>query len=164
MGATNMLRTGGRKAGVVTLILDVLKGVLAATLGLYADREFGGGGVMVYVGMMMSIVGHCFPAVLKFRGGKGVATYLGGLILLPQLFLIAVATWLLMAFVFRYSSLAALTSVIVVALYSYRGEGLEGGIFLSMMAILIVVRHCGNVLRLLRGEEDKISLGRKRGN
>lgn len=152
IGATNVLRTGNKKAAALTLLFDALKGaivVLAARLFASEDAA--------QIGALMAFVGHCFPVWLQFKGGKGVATYLGilGALAWPM-GLVACGLWLIMAAVFRYSSLAALIVagwMPVVAVFSGRGEIV---ILCLVLCILIYIRHWGNIARLRQGTETKI--------
>ena len=155
IGATNVLRAGGKGVAALTLILDAAKGtaavLLAARFGETAALTAGLG----------AFVGHVFPVWLRFKGGKGVATYLGVLIGLywPAALLFA-ATWLAVAYVTRYSSLAALTAVAAsVLMLAAMGEWRLGALFLLLGGVLYV-RHAENVGRLARGEETRI--GEKR--
>ena len=155
IGATNVLRAGGKGVAALTLILDAAKGtaavLLAARFGEAAALAAGLG----------AFLGHVFPVWLRFKGGKGVATYLGVLIGLywPAALLFA-ATWLAVAYVTRYSSLAALTAVAAsVLMLAAMGEWRLGALFLLLGGVLYV-RHAENVGRLARGEETRI--GEKR--
>jgi glycerol-3-phosphate acyltransferase PlsY len=155
IGATNVLRAGGKGVAALTLILDAAKGtaavLLAARLGETAALAAGLG----------AFLGHVFPVWLRFKGGKGVATYLGVLIGLywPAALLFA-ATWLAVAYVTRYSSLAALTAVVAsVLMLAAMGEWRLAALFL-LLGGLLYVRHAENIGRLARGEETRI--GEKR--
>jgi acyl phosphate:glycerol-3-phosphate acyltransferase len=155
IGATNVLRAGSRGVAALTLILDAAKGtaavLLAARLGETAALAAGAG----------AFLGHVFPVWLRFKGGKGVATYLGVLIGLywPAALLFA-ATWLAVAYVTRYSSLAALTAVAAsVLMLAAMGEWRLAALFLLLGGVLYV-RHTENIGRLARGEETRI--GEKR--
>ncbi|EBA12088.1 glycerol-3-phosphate 1-O-acyltransferase PlsY [Roseobacter sp. CCS2] len=152
IGATNVLRTGNKKAAALTLLFDAAKGaivVLAARILAAEDAA--------QIGALMAFIGHCFPIWLKFKGGKGVATYFGILLAVNwQIGLIACAIWLVVAAVSRYSSLAALVTAgwtpLIIGFIS-TGEMF----FLSAaLCFLIYVRHWGNIMRLRKGEETKI--------
>jgi glycerol-3-phosphate acyltransferase PlsY len=151
IGATNVLRAGSKKIAALTLMLDAAKGTAAVLLGAvwseYAALAAGLG----------AFLGHLFPVWLNFRGGKGVATYLGILLGLswPAAASFAV-TWLLVACVTRYSSLAALaaSAVSVVALAVMAQWPLAA--LSLLLAALLFIRHAGNIRRLLRGEEARI--------
>lgn len=152
IGATNVLRTGNKKAAALTLLFDAGKGAVIVLIA----RKFATEDAAQLAGLA-AILGHCFPVWLKFKGGKGVATYFGLMIALsPVVGLAAGAIWLVVAAISRYSSLAALMAAgwapIVVALTT------DGQIFAlaSVLAVLIYVRHAANIGRLRRGEESKI--------
>jgi len=151
IGATNVLRAGGKGLAALTLILDAAKGTAAV---LIASRWGEGAGLLAALG---AFLGHLFPVWLGFRGGKGVATYLGVLLGLywPAAAVFA-ATWLLVAFLTRYSSLAALAasgaSVLALALI---GEWRLAALFL-LLAVLLYMRHAANIGRLAKGEEARI--------
>jgi glycerol-3-phosphate acyltransferase PlsY len=158
IGATNVLRTGNKKLAGLTLLLDAGKGIVAV---LVAARW---GADMTAVAALMVIIGHLFPVWLRFKGGKGVATAGGVLIayVWPAA-LCAVATWLAIAVVTRYSSLAALTAAILTPVYTWfltGGDG-ERTIVTIVVALLVIWRHAANIGRLLHGEEGKISLRKK---
>lgn len=152
IGATNVLRTGNRKAAALTLLLDAGKGavVVLAARQLAAEDA-------AQLGALMAFLGHCFPVWLRFKGGKGVATYFGILLAVSwQIGLIAGVIWLLVAAVSRYSSLAALVTagwIPLVVGFLTLGEMF----FLSAaLCLLIYVRHWGNIQRLRKGTETKI--------
>lgn len=151
-GATNVLRIGGKKAAIITLLGDSLKAVLpilvAKLLGL---TPFALGLIAV-----AAFVGHLFPVFFGFKGGKGVATAAGATLALDwQIGLCLLAVWLIMAFVFRYSSLAALTAAIASPLLAL---WLNTEYFWPclVMSLLLIWRHQSNIQKLLAGQEDKI--------
>jgi acyl phosphate:glycerol-3-phosphate acyltransferase len=157
IGATNVLRTGSKTLAAATLICDMLKGFFPV---LIAWRFGAGAATAAAVG---AIIGHIFPVWLRFKGGKGVAT--AGGVLLAYAWPIAVAAilaWIAMALVFRYSSLAAVTAAIAAALYAWIAPtaGVEP-LAILLIALLVIWRHRSNLTRLMRGEEDKIALGKK---
>jgi glycerol-3-phosphate acyltransferase PlsY len=156
IGATNVLRTGSKGLAVLTLLLDGGKGAVAVLLG----AEFGPD--MAAVAAAFAFLGHLFPIWLRFRGGKGVATA-GGILLAyawPAA-LAAIATWLVIAALTRYSSLAALIGAGLAPVYTWfftrEFQQTEVALFL---ALLILLRHHANIRRLIRGEESKIKLGK----
>ncbi len=157
IGATNVLRTGRKDLALATLLLDGGKGTAAALLGLY----FGGPDIML-AAAFGAFIGHLFPVWLKFNGGKGVATFLGVTLgLYWPLGLLCCATWLLMAAVFRYSSLSALVAAALSPLYAWLiapdtlpAAGMAA--LCAIMALLVFIRHHQNIRRLLKGEEPKI--------
>jgi len=151
IGATNVLRTGNKGLAAATLLLDALKGTAAVLIAGHIAPE-----TAVWAGLG-AFLGHLFPAWLGFKGGKGVATYLGVLIGLAwQVALIFAVVWLAMAFLFRYSSLAALTAAIVVpiALYLISTPQIAG--LFVVMSIIVFIKHRENISRLLAGSEGKI--------
>ncbi|MFI5025074.1 MAG: glycerol-3-phosphate 1-O-acyltransferase PlsY [Alphaproteobacteria bacterium] len=151
IGATNVLRTGNRALAALTLLLDGGKGAAAVLLGARFGPDTA---VLAGAG---AIVGHLFPLWLGFKGGKGVATGLG--VLLAAAFpagLAACATWLAVAFLFRYSSLAALASFALSPLYGWLLGDPQIAQLAAFVAVLVFIRHLGNIRRLLKGEEPKI--------
>src|SRR5574341_2596385 len=163
-GATNVLRTGRKGAAVLTLLGDAFKGWLAVFV---AQRLAAGGAVDIAVSAAAVAVtfGHMFPVLLRFRGGKGVSTATGVLLALdPWLAAGAVATWLIIAFFFRYSSLAALVAAAFAPFFAFflHGMGrfaLEGAIGVTLMALLIAWRHQENIRNLIAGTEGRIGGG-----
>ena len=159
IGATNVLRSGNRIAALLTLAGDAGKGwaavLIARALGASED-------ILALVGLA-AFVGHVFPAWLRFNGGKGVATAAGVLIAIDwRVGLAVIAVWLTLAVATRYSSLAAIVAALVApaAVWYLRGAGSMLFAVIAMSAILIW-RHQANILKLARGEESRISLGRK---
>ena len=165
-GATNVLRSGNKGAAVITLLLDAAKGWLPVVLVKWYGARYGlGEGTMALVGLA-AFVGHLYPVFFKFVGGKGVATACGVLLgVNPVLGLAAGATWLIMAYFFRYSSLASLTAAVFAPVYYIFGDGVawylnKGVVFsLSIMSLLLIYRHIENIGRLLKGTESR--LGKK---
>lgn len=157
IGATNVLRTGSKSAALATLLLDAGKGGIAV---LVARALIGPDAAQV--AGLAAFIGHIFPIWLGFKGGKGVATYLGTLLALTFLGgLTACATWLVFALVFRISSLSALAAAALVPVWLTL-LGMPQFIALSvLLGALIWMRHAGNIRRMLNGTEKKIQL-RKR--
>jgi len=152
IGATNVLRTGNKKLAAATLLLDALKATAAAVI---ADRVFGGDAGLI--GGFAAFIGHLFPVWLGFKGGKGVATYIGMLLgVAPLMALIFAIVWLSVAFIARYSSLSALvaTLVIPVALWILGVE--EAALVTAVMTVITYWRHKQNIERLIAGTESKI--------
>lgn len=152
IGATNVLRTGNKKAALATLLLDGGKGAVAALVA----RAVVGEDAAQLAGLG-AFVGHLFPVWLNFRGGKGVATFIGVVLALSwQIGLMVCATWLLIAVVTRYSSLAALISAALSPLWVlFTGQG-QVFFLLIIMTALIYYRHWPNIARLNSGTEPKI--------
>jgi glycerol-3-phosphate acyltransferase PlsY len=151
IGATNVLRTGNKGLAAATLVLDALKGTAAVLLARLYGPELG-----LWAGFG-AFLGHLFPVWLGFRGGKGVATYLGVLIgLMWQVALIFAAAWLLVALIFRYSSAAALAAAIVVPVVLwFRAPIPLAGLF-AAMSVILFIKHRANIARLLAGTESRI--------
>lgn len=151
IGATNVLRTGNKGLAAATLILDILKG--AAAVWLVARFGFE---LKIFAGLG-AFTGHIFPVWLAFKGGKGVATFLGVLLGVSwKLALLFAVVWLAVAFVFRFSSLAALTAALVVAAaITLRAPPLLGMVF-GLMTLVVFIKHRVNVERLAAGTESKI--------
>ena len=152
IGATNVLRTGNRGAAAATLICDGLKGYIAVVAGF----NLGGQSFGVFAGLG-AFIGHLYPIWLGFKGGKGVATYIGIVLALAwPVGLLICASWLGIAQAFRYSSLAALVSTALTPLYFlFLGTTLFALLTL-MMVLLIYVKHRENIVRLLQGQEPRI--------
>ena len=152
IGATNVLRTGRKGLAAATLAGDMLKGTVAVVVGLYYSES------LAIAAALGAFLGHLFPVWLKFRGGKGVATYIGLLLGFGAwLALLAFcALWLAVAAVTRYSSLAALlASAVTPAVLWWMGEGGRAALFLAL-TILLWIMHRANIARLLGGTESKI--------
>ena len=154
IGATNVLRTGSKNLALATLICDMLKGFFPV---LIAWRFGADAATAAAVG---ATLGHIFPVWLGFKGGKGVATA-GGVLLAYAwpLALAAALTWIVIAMLFRYSSLAAVTAAIVTSVYAWvaRPQGIAPLAVLAI-ALIVIWRHRTNLSRLIHGEEDKIAL------
>lgn len=152
IGATNVLRTGNKLAAFLTLVLDGGKGAAAVLIA----RAFALEDAVMLAGFA-SFLGHCFPVWLGFKGGKGVATFLGlALAVAWPVGLLMCATWLLMAVVFRYSSLSALAAAALSPVYAYFTGYQNMTVLFIALAVLIYVRHAQNISRLLAGQETKI--------
>jgi len=153
-GATNVLRTGSKKAAALTLFGDFLKGLLPVLLGMALKVE---PQVLALIAMA-AFLGHLYPLFFGFKGGKGVATALGVILGLSwQVALAALLTWLVMAKLFKISSLSALTAAVLTPLYCWLlTPQLEFIIMLSVMSLLLIWRHRSNIQKLVSGEEGKI--------
>jgi glycerol-3-phosphate acyltransferase PlsY len=155
IGATNVLRTGNKGAALATLLLDSGKGAIAVLLA----RHFGGEASAILAGGA-AFLGHCFPIWLRYKGGKGVATFLGTVIALNwPLGLIACATWALTAAITRISSLSALLAAALAPVFAWGLGRTDIAAVAAFMAVLIFIRHHANISRLLAGTEPRI--GRK---
>jgi glycerol-3-phosphate acyltransferase PlsY len=155
-GATNVLRLGNKPAAVLTLLGDVLKGVLPVLIAKYLDADTTG----IALAGLGAFLGHIFPVFFGFAGGKGVATSLGIFLALnPLIASLQFVLWTLMALVFRYSSLAALVAALVTPVllaWQMNDPVLTG--FGIILAALLVFRHRANLVRLCRGTESRIKL------
>ena len=157
-GATNVLRSGNRRAALATLALDALKGYVAVVLAIVAQPAFGYGAGTVALAGLAAFVGHLWPVFFRFAGGKGVATAAGVLLgLNPLLGAAALLTWLAVAVFTRYSSLAALVTAVAAPVYQalFFGNGPFTAAVAAMGALLIW-RHAGNIRKLLAGTESRI--------
>jgi len=157
-GATNVLRSGKKAAAVLTLLGDAAKGWLAVFLAIKFAPHDGDGLLMVALVALAVFLGHVFPIFLKFQGGKGVATALGVLLALSGWMGLAVlGTWLLVAVVFRYSSLSALIAAIAAPVYAMLFH-LRPELVLAtaIMSMLLIWRHKNNIQKLMMGKESKI--------
>jgi glycerol-3-phosphate acyltransferase PlsY len=157
-GATNVLRSGSKKAAIATLLLDGAKGWLPVWLVAHWGSAWGlGDGALAAAGMA-AFLGHLFPLFFGFKGGKGVATAAGVILALnPWLALATGVTWAIIAGFFRYSSLASIVAAVFAAFYSAFGWGFDER-FLAIVAIagLVVYRHRANISNLLAGKERRI--------
>jgi len=166
-GATNVLRSGSKPAAIATLVLDALKGWLPVALVHWFGRPWGlGDGTLAAVGLA-AFLGHLYPVFFRFQGGKGVATALGVLLGISGWLGLATAlTWVIIAFFFRYSSLASLVSAVFAPVYYV----LFGGVLwyteapitaaIVVMGLLLIWRHRENIVRLIAGKESR--LGKKK--
>jgi glycerol-3-phosphate acyltransferase PlsY len=157
-GATNVLRSGKKAAAALTLLGDAAKGWLAVFIAIRYSLP-GEQYLMLPAAVAIAVfVGHLYPVFLRFKGGKGVATALGVLLALNLMVgLSGLVTWLIMAFMFRYSSLAALTAAVATPIYAFL-LGLPHYWVLAsgIMSLLLILRHKKNIGKLLAGQESKI--------
>ena len=157
IGATNVLRTGHKGLALATLLLDGGKGAIAAVLALVLA-----GHDALLVAGFAAVLGHNFPIWLKFKGGKGVATTLGTLFAAAwPVGLACCGTWLVVAGLFRMSSLAALVALALAPVYAWIFAGPATALMALGLAVLGFIRHEANIRRIIRGEEPKI--GKKKG-
>lgn len=164
-GATNVLRTGNRVAALFTLLGDALKGVVAVLVVRYLAPRYGLGDITVALAGLAAFVGHLYPVFHRFQGGKGVATAAGVLLAMDLVIGGGVlATWLIIAFFFRYSSLAALVSAVFAPLWQLFVYGAsERALVIAVMSALLIWRHRANIGKLLAGTESRIG-GSRPGN
>ena len=157
-GATNVLRSGNSTAAVLTLLLDALKGFVPVLLADRFGPSFGLGEGTVALVALAAFVGHLWPVFFRFEGGKGVATAAGVLLALnPWLGLATLATWIIIAAFFRYSSLASIVAAVFAPFYQLLiwGGG-PAAVAITVMGLLLVWRHTGNIRKLLAGTESKL--------
>lgn len=158
-GATNVLRSGNKKAALFTLIGDALKGWVA----VFVAQQLGFSETVVGLVAVAVFCGHLFPVFLKFKGGKGVATAAGVLLALdPLLGLAVLGTWLFVAFVSRYSSAAAVLAAALAPVYTVLMHGGNGMVIVvGIIALALIGKHWQNIQRLLAGQESKIGSKKK---
>ena len=163
IGATNVLRTGRRELAALTLLLDAAKGFVAVLVARY----FWPGDAM-FIAAIAVFLGHCFPVWLGFKGGKGVATFIGVLFGLAwPVGLIFCAVWLLIALIRRMSSLAALTAAVTSPIFAYSAwlmgwapDGTKFAATAALLAALLIYNHRTNIGRLINGTEPRIGAGK----
>jgi acyl phosphate:glycerol-3-phosphate acyltransferase len=157
-GATNVLRSGNRKAAMLTLALDALKGYLPVVLAMAMAPVWGWGEFTIAGVALAAFAGHLWPVFFRFQGGKGVATAAGALLALnPWLGLATLLTWLVVAFFFRYSSLASLVSAAFAPFYQTLIWGPTSTVLaIAVMSLLLVWRHRLNIQKLMAGTESRI--------
>lgn len=157
IGATNVLRTGNKGLAALTLVLDALKGTAAVVIGYWIGAH---GGVAILASLLAGLaafVGHVFPAWLGFRGGKGVATYIGVLLGVDWRAALAFcAIWLLVAVLTRYSSLSALIAALVTPAGLLITGDRSTALLAALMSVLLIYKHRANIRRLAAGEEPRI--------
>lgn len=164
-GATNVLRSGSRAAAALTLLGDAAKGAVAVCLVRAYGPPFGIGEFGAALAALAAFSGHLYPVFHRFRGGKGVATFLGALLALqPVAGLAACVTWLVMALAARYSSLASMSSAMTapVAVWWLTGRP-DLAVVIAAMSLLLIVRHRANIGNLLAGKERRIGERAARG-
>ena len=153
IGTTNVLRTGKKSLAAATLLLDLLKGYLSVLITFHYFQD------LISYSALLCFVGHIFPIWLKFKGGKGVATYLGVILALSyKFFLIFGIVWLVLTFLFRFASLSSIVSTFIIFLYSYFFENNNFSLILFIFFITILYTHRENIVRLKNSSENKIKL------
>jgi glycerol-3-phosphate acyltransferase PlsY len=157
-GATNVLRSGSKAAAALTLAGDALKGAIAIWLVRAFGPAFGLGEGTAALAGLAAFIGHLYPVFFRFQGGKGVATFLGVVIVLdPWLGLIACVTWLVVAYFSRYSSLASLSSAVVATVaYAFVWRIDMTLLSVGVMTLLLILRHQKNIENLIAGKERRI--------
>jgi glycerol-3-phosphate acyltransferase PlsY len=157
-GATNVLRSGNRLAAILTLLLDAVKGVAGVLIARFLAERLGYGDGVVALAGLAAFLGHLYPVFFRFQGGKGVATAAGVLLALdPWVGLASLGTWLAIAIVTRYSSLAALVTALLAPAYVYLLHGDSHIVVaVAVMSALLIWRHRANITKLLNGTESKL--------
>ena len=152
IGTTNVLRTGNKSLAVTTLMFDLLKGYFSIFITFTYFEN------LISYSALICFIGHIFPVWLKFKGGKGVATYLGVILALSyKFFLIFGITWLVLSFLFSYASLSSIISSLIVFVYSYFFIN-NFSLMLFIFFVIIIYTHRENIVRLKNSEESKIKL------
>ena len=152
IGTTNVLRTGKKSLAIATLILDLLKGYLSIIITFTYFEN------LISYSALICFIGHIFPVWLKFKGGKGVGTYLGVVLALSyKFFLIFGISWLVLSFLFRYASLSSIISSLIIFIYSYFLSN-NFSLILFIFFVVILYSHRENIVRLKNSEESKIKL------
>ena len=152
IGTTNVLRTGNKSLAVATLVLDLLKGYFSIIITFTYFEN------LISYSALICFIGHIFPVWLKFKGGKGVATYLGVILALSyKFFLIFGISWLVLSFLFRYASLSSIVSSLIAFAYSYFFIS-NFSLILFIFVVIIIYTHRENIVRLKNSEESKIKL------
>jgi glycerol-3-phosphate acyltransferase PlsY len=157
-GATNVLRSGNKLAAILTLVGDAAKGAVAVLLAQAFAARFGFTGLVITCAGLAAFIGHLYPVFHRFQGGKGVATAAGVLLALsPALGLCTLGTWLLVAAITRYSSLAALLAAVFAPLFAWWLFGADAVIVpIAIMSGLLIWRHRQNIAKLAAGTESRI--------
>ena len=153
IGATNVLRTGNKLIAALTLIFDITKGVIPV---LFTKEYFTD---LVYLSSLAAFLGHIFPVWLKFKGGKGVATYLGILFVLSlNLSFIFCISWIIISLITKYSSLSSIMSALIIFIFAFLNNNFELTSYLFITFIIILYTHRLNIIRIKNKSEDKIKL------
>lgn len=154
IGTTNALRVAGKSVGVATMLCDIFKGALPAMLAL---NLFPDDINIVLLCAILAILGHMFPVWLKFKGGKGIATSLGAMLIIePSLATLAISVFAIIAIPFRVISVASLSSTLIVAISAFFFSQPETATFLIIVTGLIFLKHKDNINRIFKGEEKKL--------
>ena len=153
IGATNVLRTGNKLIAGLTLVLDITKGVIPVliTKEYFTD--------LLYLSSLASFLGHIFPVWLKFKGGKGVATYIGIIFVLSlNLSFIFCISWIIISLITKYSSLSSIMSALIIFIFAFLNNNFELTSYLFITFIIILYTHRQNIVRIKNKSEDKIKL------
>ena len=153
IGTTNVLRTGKKSLAIATLVLDLLKGYFSVIVTLTYFEN------LTSYSALICLVGHIFPIWLKFKGGKGVAAYLGVILALSyKFFLIFGVSWLILSFLFRFASLSSIVSSLIIFIYAYFFNDSNYSLILFIFLVIIIYTHRENIVRLKNSKENKIKL------
>ena len=153
IGTTNVLRTGKKSLAIATLVLDLLKGYFSVIVTLTYSEN------LTSYSALICLVGHIFPIWLKFKGGKGVAAYLGVILALSyKFFLVFGVSWLILSFLFRFASLSSIASSLIIFIYAYFFNDSNYSLILFIFLVIIIYTHRENIVRLKNSEENKIKL------
>ena len=153
IGATNVLRTGNKIVGYLTLILDILKAVIPVLLTKFYIPDY------IFISALSVFIGHVFPIWLKFKGGKGVATYLGILFCINYLFgFIFICSWLIIFLITKFSSLSSIIASLSIPVYLFFLDNFQNKYFYIIMFVLIFYTHRENIKRLINQEESKTKI------
>ena len=153
IGTTNVLRTGKKSLAIATLVLDLLKGYFSVIVTLTYFEN------LTSYSALICLIGHIFPIWLKFKGGKGVAAYLGVILALSyKFFLVFGVSWLILSFLFRFSSLSSIASSLIIFIYAYFFNDNNYSLILFIFLVIIIYTHRENIVRLKNSKENKIKL------
>jgi len=153
IGTTNVLRTGKKSLAIATLVLDLLKGYFSVIVTLTYFEN------LTSYSALICLIGHIFPIWLKFKGGKGVAAYLGVILALSyKFFLIFGVSWLILSFLFRFASLSSIVSSLIIFIYAYFFNNNNYSLILFIFLVIIIYTHRENIVRLKNSKENKIKL------
>ena len=153
IGATNVLRTGNKFIAALTLFLDISKGAVPVLITNYFFPN------LIFLSGLMAFLGHIFPVWIKFKGGKGVATYLGIIFVLSlKLGLFFCVSWIIVATITKYSSLSSILSSLIIFLISFWENNFELNLYLFITFVIILYTHRQNIIKLKNKNEDKIKL------
>ena len=153
IGTTNVLRTGKKSLAIATLVLDLLKGYFSVIVTLTYFEN------LTSYSALICLIGHIFPIWLKFKGGKGVAAYLGVILALSyKFFLVFGVSWLILSFLFRFASLSSIASSLIIFIYAYFFNDNNYSLILFIFFVIIIYTHIENIVRLKNSKENKIKL------
>ena len=153
IGTTNVLRTGKKSLAIATLVLDLLKGYFSVILTITYFEN------LTSYSALICLIGHIFPIWLKFKGGKGVAAYLGVILALSyKFFLVFGVSWLILSFLFRFASLSSIVSSLIIFIYAYFFNDNNYSLILFIFLVIFIYTHRENIVRLKNSKENKIKL------